>query len=106
MYFTPVDINKLEQVLEFLVEGFDWSLKRKTQIREYIKNANSSIGIYGFVMYDNIDSICSAILLPYQGLSKKHKIISLMAWYSKKSYRGINSIFGVLILLFLKEYNL
>ena len=84
MYFTPVDINKLEQVLEFLVEGFDWSLKRKTQIREYIKNANSSIGIYGFVMYDNIDSICSAILLPYQGLSKKHKIISLMA-YSKKS---------------------
>ena len=92
MYFTPVDINKLEPVLEFLVDGFGWSLKRQKQIREYIQKANKSIGIYGYAMYDNIDCISSAILLPYQGFSKKYKIISLMAWYSKKSCRGINSI--------------
>ena len=92
MYFTPVNKNKIESVLEFLSNGFGWSLKRINQIREYIKSSNFSIEIYGFVMYDDQDSICSAILLPYQGYSNKYKIISLMSWYSKKSYRGISSI--------------
>jgi len=92
MYFIPVDKNKLESILEFLADGFGWSFKRANQIRGYIKCSNCSIEIYGFAMYDEKGSICSAILTPYQGYSKKYKIISFMSWYSKKSYRGINSI--------------
>ena len=95
MNFTLVDKNNLEKVLEFLSEGFGWSLKRVNQVSEYIKCSNCSIEIYGFAIFDENDSICSAILVPFQGYLNKYKIISLMSLYSKKSSRGINSILFV-----------
>ena len=103
MNFFLVDKNNLEKVLEFLAEGFGWSLKRVNQVREYIKCSNCSIEIYGFAMFDENYSVCTAILIPYQGYSNKYKVISLMSWYSR-SYRGINTIlFAEKVYKFLKS---
>ena len=54
MNFSLVDKNNLEKVLEFLAEGFGWSLKRVNQVREYIKCSNCSIEIYGFLCLTKI----------------------------------------------------
>tara|TARA_Y100001968_G_scaffold327345_1_gene372192 strand:+ start:1147 stop:2160 length:1014 start_codon:yes stop_codon:yes gene_type:complete len=90
--FTPIVGNRLEIVLEFLREGFCWPNKRVIQVKEYILQSNSSIGFYGFVMYDDNNCICSAILTPFQGVFENNKIISLMSWYSKPSQRGLQAI--------------
>lgn len=92
MIYASVDKDKLDNVLEFLVEGFGWSFNRNKQVREYILKSNAKLDFYGFVMYDDNRRICSAILLPFQGYFKQFKIISLMSWYTKNSFRGINSV--------------
>ena len=92
MKYAPVERDQLDNVLEFLVDGFGWSLNRYKQVKEYILKSNASLRFYGFAMYDDNEKICSAILLPFQGYSKLCKIISLMSWFTKNSFRGVNSI--------------
>ena len=64
-------------------------LNRYKQVKEYILKSNASLRFYGFAMYDDNDKICSAILTPLQGYSKLFKIISLMSWFTKNSFRGV-----------------
>lgn len=91
MHFVPINREKVDAALEFLAKGFGWPMGRYNQVKEFILEANSSLGFYGFAMYADDDNISSAILLPFQGYIGLDKVISLMSWYTKPSYRGINS---------------
>ena len=69
MHFICVDNNKLDSVLDFLANGFGWSLNVLIKLGN-IQCSNFSIEIYGFAMYDELDSICSGYINPLSGLLK------------------------------------
>tara|TARA_Y100000991_G_C21944417_1_gene336814 strand:- start:44 stop:916 length:873 start_codon:yes stop_codon:yes gene_type:complete len=92
--FTKItNVEMLNDAINFLKEGFNWSSKCSINIQKSLLNANNPIGFFGFIFKDNNDNIIGAILTHYQGTINENKIINLSSWYVLPKYRGIESIY-------------
>ena len=92
--FTKITkIEKLNEAVNFLKEGFNWSSQFSINLQKSLLNANHRIGFFGFVFKDNNENIIGAVLTHYQGTINENKIINLSSWYVLPKFRGIESIY-------------
>ena len=92
--FTKITkIEKLNEAVNFLKEGFNWSSQFSINLQKSLLNANHPIGFFGFVFKDNNENIIGAVLTHYQGTINENKIINLSSWYVLPKFRGIESIY-------------
>ena len=87
------NIEELNTTISFLKQGFNWSSKRSTRIKNSLIKHNGILGFYGFVLLNNESKVIGAILTPFQGVFQQKSIVNLSAWYVLPLYRGINSIY-------------
>tara|TARA_B100000242_G_C43053036_1_gene492137 strand:+ start:3380 stop:4252 length:873 start_codon:yes stop_codon:yes gene_type:complete len=84
--------NRLEDVLNFLKIGFNWSNEKKDKIKDYLIKENKNYKNYGYYLLDN-STIFGAFLLFEQGnifYNNKHlKILNISSWYVAPSHRGV-----------------
>ena len=51
LYFEKINLEKLDKVLNFLSEGFNWSNNRSERIKKFILQSNKEIDLFGFETY-------------------------------------------------------
>tara|TARA_Y100000816_G_scaffold117635_1_gene82503 strand:+ start:288 stop:1127 length:840 start_codon:yes stop_codon:yes gene_type:complete len=86
------DLKKLDKVINFLQLGYNWSIKRSIEIRNYFEKHSSSAPMAAYTEENGDLKIAILLFDQTNYLNYQKKILSLCSWYAEPSERGMPAL--------------